>query len=342
MNKLIIASLRENAGKTSLIVGLAKASKKKIGYMKPFGDRLLYRKKRVWDYDAALMASLFDLEDSPENMTLGLDHAKLRFMYDEAGTKDRLRQALDIVSRDRDVVLIEGGRDLTYGASVHLDAISIAETLHVPLAVVVSGDEGTVLDDVTFLKKWVNLRNVVLAGVIVNKVHDVNDFKATCLDAVVQMGVDVLGVVPHRAFLAYHTIDHIAERLFAKVVAGVGGLHRVVKNILVGAMSADAVLREGLFTREDKLVITSGDRSDMILAALETNAVGIVLTNNILPPSNIISLAADRNVPLLLVSTDTYQTAKRVDDMQPLLTKDSVEKIALLEELVGANLTISY
>ena len=332
--------MRENAGKTGLIVGLAKALQGQIGYMKPFGDRLLYRKKRVWDYDTSLMVSLFGIEDNPEEMTFGLDHAKLRFMYDHAATTDRLRQALNTVSEGKDYVFIEGGKDLGYGTSLHLDALSIAEATGIPLIVVVSGEDAVILDDIAFLKHRIALRTANFAGVIINKALDVEDFKATSLNAIQQMGIAVFGVIPYCAELTYHTLDHIAEHLFAKVVAGESGLHRVVKHILVGAMSADAVLREGLFTREDKLVITSGDRSDMILAALETNAAGIVLTNNILPPSNIVSIAAERNVPLLLVSTDTYQTAKRVDDMQPLLTKDSVEKIAQLEALVHAHLDI--
>ena len=50
MKNIIIGSVDENAGKTSLIVGLGRAiSGKKFGYLKPFGDRLLYRKKRLWD-----------------------------------------------------------------------------------------------------------------------------------------------------------------------------------------------------------------------------------------------------------------------------------------------------
>ena len=45
MEKYVFASIRSNAGKTSLILGIARALKKNIAYMKPFGDRLLYKKK---------------------------------------------------------------------------------------------------------------------------------------------------------------------------------------------------------------------------------------------------------------------------------------------------------
>ena len=78
----------------------------------------------------------------------------------------------------------------------------------------------------------------------------------------------------------------------------------------------------------------------MILASLETNAVGIILTGNILPTQSIISKASECNVPILLVPSDTYQTAKQIDNLEPLLTKDDAENIGLWEQLVREHLDI--
>ena len=340
MDKLIIASMRQSAGKTSVIVGLAKALGKKVGYMKPFGDRLRYRKKRVWDYDAALISSIFGLEENPEDTSLGFDHAKLRYMYDEAGLKAKLLEVVSHIGKDKDVLFIEGGKDLAYGVSIHLDALSLAKAFGGKLLMVMSGDEGAILDDITFVKQRVDMTNIDLGGVILNKVHDVEDFKNTHLNHIAEMGVNVLGIIPYQTALTHFSMDYLSEYLFAKVIAGEDGLNRVVKNILVGAMSADAAFRHPVFQAEDKLIITSGDRSDMVLAALESHAVGIILTNNILPPSNIIAKAADRHIPLLLVPDDTYQTARRIDNLEPLLTKDSVEKIDLLGQLIEQSVNI--
>ena len=90
MVKLIIASLRAHAGKTSIIAGLANVLGKPFAYMKPFGDRSLYRKKRLWDQDAALMTHLFGLTNTPEEMTLGFDHSKLHYMYDADSRREKL------------------------------------------------------------------------------------------------------------------------------------------------------------------------------------------------------------------------------------------------------------
>jgi BioD-like phosphotransacetylase family protein len=41
-----------------------------------------------------------------------------------------------------------------------------------------------------------------------------------------------------------------------------------------------------------------------------------------------------------MVFSDTYQTAKQIDSLEPLLTKDDVEKIDLLKELVKKHVNL--
>jgi uncharacterized protein len=335
MDKLIVASMRKSAGKTSTIVGLAGVLGKRIGYIKPFGERMLYRKKRLWDYDSALITGVFGIHDDPVDLSIGFDHSKLRYMYDEAGTRAKLAEIVEHMGKEKDVLFIEGGRDLCYGISIHLDSISLARALNTRLAIVISGDENTILDDVTFLKRHVEMADVNLTGVIVNKVQNLDEFQSIHLPVISGMGIGILGVVPFQSELTYFSVQYLAERLFAKVITGEGGLKRVVKNILIGAWSANVFMQHPLFKKENKLVITGGDRTDMILAALESDTSGIILTNNILPPSNIISKATERNIPLLLVFSDTYQTARQIESIEPLLTKDDTNKIELLKQLVA-------
>jgi BioD-like phosphotransacetylase family protein len=57
----------------------------------------------------------------------------------------------------------------------------------------------------------------------------------------------------------------------------------------------------------------------------------------VLPPAHIVSKATARKVPLLLVTYDTYETARRIDSMEPLMTKDDKHKIELLGTLIKEN-----
>jgi uncharacterized protein len=340
MHRLIIASLRKSAGKTSIIVGLGRASGKSIGYLKPFGDRLLYRKKRLWDYDAALVANVFKLDDNPEEMSIGFDHSKLRFMYNEESTRAKLLEMIAEHANERELLFIEAGREIGYGVSVHLDAVALARHTGARLIFVLSGDEGVLLDDATFIRRHLNIEGVRLGGLILNRVPDIEDFKTTYLGMLQANGLPVLGMLPQVPELTRLSLAFLAECLFAKVIAGEAGLQRDVRQIFVGAMSTDAAMRNPHFTKPDKIVITSGDRSDMILAALEGGTAAIVLTNNILPPANLISLAGEKQTPLLLVSMDTYETAKQIEAIEPLLTQADTAKIALLEKLVREHIDI--
>ena len=81
-------------------------------------------------------------------------------------------------------------------------------------------------------------------------------------------------------------------------------------------------------------MITGGERSDMILAALERDTIGIILTNDIVPHQHIISRAKEKGIPILLVNMDTFITAKTIDEMEALLKKDDTEKIKLLSGLI--------
>jgi len=340
MEKVVIASMRKGAGKTSIIVGIAGALNSKMAYVKPFGDRMLYRKKRLWDYDSALVSNLFGLKEDPVDMSIGFDHSKLRYMYDEEATKQRLLEIIGSIANDKEILFIESGRDLAYGISVHLDTLSLVKYTGGRLFIVASGEEDTIRDDLLFLKRHVDLAGVKLSGVIINKVQHPDDFRSIHLPAIQKEGIRVAGVLPYRSELTYFSVYSLAERLFAKVITGEGGLKRVVKNIIIGAWSADVFLQNPLFKRESKLVITGGDRADMILASLESDTSGIILTNNIMPPPNIISKASERNIPLLMVFADTYQTAKQIESLEPLLTKDDSEKVELLKGLIQRHINI--
>ena len=334
MKKIVIASMREGAGKTSVIAGIAAATGKKFGYIKPLGDRLVYKRKKNVDHDAMVMLKILGIDAEPDSISLGFAHSKLRYKYDEQSMQGALAAMADSIGAGKDALFVEGGRDLAWGASVNLDSITVARSLSARLVLVAGGDGDRVSDDISFIKRYIDLSKVDFGGVIINKIQDVDDFKSSFLPAIDAMGVKVLGIVPYKSQLTNFSMSFLADRFLARIIAGEDGLNNVVKHIFVGAMSTDESLRNPLFNKEQKLLITSGDRSDMIIAALDSDTVGVILTNNIVPPPSIISKATEKNVPLLLVPYDTYDVTRQMDNFDALLTHDSTEKLRFLEQLV--------
>jgi BioD-like phosphotransacetylase family protein len=340
MERLIISSLRQSAGKTSLIIGLAKALNMKLGYMKPFGERLLYKKKRLWDYDSALITEIFNLKENPEDMSIGCHHLRLFYTLDEIATKAKLLEEFNRLSNNKDIVFVEAGKDISYGTSVYLDARTLTKVLDGQLIFVLSGDENTIIDDIGFIAGGLTIDRTRFKGVVINKVVNMDDFADSYLPIIKKMGVPILGIIPYCPELTYFTVEYLANRIFAKVLTGESGLQHQVKHILVGSMGADAAVKSHFFEDRHQALIVSGDRSDMILNAIEYNIAAIILTNNIFPSPAIISKAENKGVALLLVPSDTHETAKQIDNIEPLPTKNDTEKIAIIEKMVQKHVDI--
>jgi BioD-like phosphotransacetylase family protein len=263
-------------------------------------------------------------------------------MYDRTSVFEALAGMLDGVGRDRSAVFIECGKDLSYGASVHLDPLTISQVTGLPVVIVAGGGENEIADDLAFIKRFVTSDEATVAGVIVNKVVHLDEFREIHLPEIEEIGVDVFGVVPYVAELATLSVSTVAEKLFARVIAGEDGLSRTIQNVVVGAMSVSAAMGDPRISAPDKLVISSGDRSDMILAMLDAGGTsGIVLTNNIVPPSSVVAKASERGVPLLLVPKGTYETALQVESIHPLLTADDHDKIDRLATLAAEHLDLA-
>jgi BioD-like phosphotransacetylase family protein len=217
---------------------------------------------------------------------------------------------------------------------VHLDALSLAGPLDAPLLVVLSGDEDAIADDAVLLLRCLEGAKVACAGVIVNKVQNKEEFCGEPLQRLERAGLKVLGVIPRYPELAHYTLKSLRDALLARVITGDKSLDRVVQHVFMGFSPTEAAVRSRDFSRPGLLLVAGGERSDLILAAIEGGAAGGVLTGDALPPASIIGLSAERGVPLLSVSNDSYQTARAITAMEPLLHLDDPGKLDLLEKMV--------
>ena len=340
MNKLIISSLEKDVGKTSLILGIAGNFSGDIAYLKPFGDRLVYHEKKIWDHDAQLMKTLFHLNEEAASMSLGFDHSIIRYQYDREKINSSLKDMAGRNEKSSDLLLVETGKDLSRGKTIHLDALSICKSIGGTQILVVGGIHDRIMDDLLFFDTHLYQKNHNFSGVILNKVKEKDKFISEFGKELNSLNFPILGIIPFVPELANPTVRNIVEVLSAKVLTAEHNLDMPVKEIFVGAMSADAVRRMEKFKRSEKLVITSGDRSDMILAAIQDDCAGIVLTNNILPPPNIIAQVSEKNVPLMIVQNDTFRIAKKIDNMVPLINPENPERIELIKRQVRENVNL--
>ena len=84
----------------------------------------------------------------------------------------------------------------------------------------------------------------------------------------------------------------------------------------------------------------SGDRTDICLAALETDTNLIILTGGVGPEIGTLTRARELGVPIMMTALDTYGTSQVVDDLIGTITVDNKEKIAAVERIVGEALQL--
>ena len=104
------------------------------------------------------------------------------------------------------------------------------------------------------------------------------------------------------------------------------GLNNNVEHYIIGAMNVQAALK---YLRQVKnfAFITGGDRSDLILAALNEDVAVIILTGYIIPDTKIITAATEKGVPIILSPSDTYTTMRNIDRIKPGLQSDEIQII---------------
>ncbi len=340
MENLIISSTEEDAGKTTVGLGMALGEDKSLNYFKPFGDRPIYKKKRLIDYDTKLFKNVLELDTDYEKFCIGFDHSKIKYAYDQETIQDKIQERIEELSEGKEGMIIETGKHWGFGSSINLDPLSLSNMIDAEV-VLVTSDTGTeILDKLTTVTNYFERAGAELKGVVLNKVESLEETEDFVINDIEEMGLDVLGTIPEMSSLDLTRMRFINDMLFGKVVAGEDGLDNIVENVYVGAMSADEMVRNPAFQENRKLIVTGGDRTDVILASLDEGTSGLVLTNDIIPPSNIISRADRQNIPLISVPIDTYEAAKRIERMDTITTIEDDYKIENIKEEVTPRLDI--
>lgn len=325
MKSILFASLDKNSGKTTAGLALAMASGKKIGYMKPFGDNPIYRGKKVVDCDAILFKEIFGIEADLDEMCLGMHHSKIAHFYKDV--RKELMERYNKLSVGKELFIIEGGEFLWKGKSIDLDAFSVANTLDARIIFVLSGDRYEIMDELRYIA---DLKEERIEGIILNKARDEEVKKIE--EEAEKYGIEFLGYIPYIEELKVMKVSYIAEKLFAKIVAGEKGIEKDIENVFIAALSGAEVRRHPDFKKRKKLIITGGDRADVITACLEEGTSCILLTNNIIPSANILAKANEKEIPLLSVRSDTYTISKLVENIQPIILPGEKEKLSMIEK----------
>lgn len=340
MNKAIyIATSEESSGKSIITLGLMSmliGRTAKVGYFRPV----------IEDFEEGKMDN---------HIETVINHFGLDIQYQDAyaitksklikkKNKGKIGEVIDLIIEKYkrleerfDFVLVEGTSFMGEGTVIEMDMnVLIAKNLGIPTIIVGTGEGKTLdefVDSLYLAYDSFKMKEVEVLAVIANKVQPENlELVTERLKSSLPEGV-MVNSIPVIKSLNNPTIQEIVKELDAKVLFGAAFLNNQIGSFSVGAMQLRNYL---LNLKENGLVITPGDRADIILGALQANESanypaisGIVLTGNIVPEDSILKLIEGLStiVPIISVEGGTYNITNKIGSIKPKIYANNKQKI---------------
>jgi BioD-like phosphotransacetylase family protein len=246
------------------------------------------------------------------------------------------------------MVLIKGTVGAACGSVYGLSNAMIADKLGAKVLLLTSGGIGHPLDDVVLNLKYFQSQGLDVIGVIFNKVFPdeidkLRNFGGPFLE---QHGTRLLGAIPYNKFLAYPTVRDITERINGKILTGEHHLGNHVGKILVGAMTPRSCNQ---YFENNCLIVTGGDRMDMVLAVLvyamqggeETKEfAGLVLTCGEEPSNEILEMLDRAEIPVISAKQDSYTVVSSISQMPIPISPADTQKIDAICDTVRRHVDV--
>jgi BioD-like phosphotransacetylase family protein len=326
------------SGLHTVCIGLGKRFQEdglKVGYIKPLGHRYFEEGGRVTDEDASFMRQTLGLEEDLDDLCPVVLSPQLVSGCLKEGPGDlaaRVKDAFERVSRGKDVVIAQGAFTSRQGRYLGISAYQLAPLLGARVILVERYDDALLADNVMAAR---DIFGDALMGVIYNIIPASRESFVTEILAprLEKEGLAVLGKLPMDRILNSINVGDLARLLKGEVLCGEDYLDSLVEDIAVGAMTQEHSL--SIFRKRRNLcVVVGGDRSDIQLAAIEAKARCLILTGNLQPSSIILSKAEEAGIPVILVSSDTFNTAEHADILIRSARTHEEKKLERLRELI--------
>ncbi len=341
MSKSIyIATSEPSSGKSIVTLGLMSmliGKTAKVGYFRPIIEDI---EEGGFDNHIETVITHFGLDIEFEDA-----YAITKSKLIKKKNKGKLGDVIDLIIEKYkrleerfDFVLVEGTSFTGEGTAIELDInVLIAKNLGIPTVIVGSGVGKTLeelIDSLHLVYDSFKIKEVEVLAIFANKVQSENiELVTTSLKKSLPETI-LINAIPVISSLNHPTVQEIVVDLDAKVLFGEGYLNNQTSNFSVGAMQLCNYL---LHLKEDSLVITPGDRADIILGVLQANEsvnyptiAGIVLTGNILPEPSILKLIEGLSpvVPIISVEEGTYYITNRIGAIKSKIYANNKQKIA--------------
>ncbi|MBV5318029.1 MAG: phosphate acetyltransferase [Desulfobulbaceae bacterium] len=340
-DSLYIANLEKDCGKLVVTLGVMELLSRRIDHIGFF--RPITPGNGKDDNDINLIKQRYNINISYDEMA-GISHDEARALIAGGEERQLFREIVRKFSEVRkkcDFLLCEGPNIVSMSEAFDYDiSIRIARELGVPTLHVANGQNRTaleILENIQVAEKIYEQHQCPLLAIFINRIDPA---LLAAAEAEIRRSHQNksyrLDFLPEMAGFSMPTMEEITEALGARHFTGPRkGLQRDVHAIKVAAMSPANYID---FLEKDDLVITPGDRPDIIFATLGSIAsrnypspVGMLLSGGMEPSPSMVRLLDgidDLALPIYIVPNDTYLTAMRAGEVKGTLRPNNQQKTA--------------
>jgi len=326
MKPLCLVGTEREIGKTTLSIGILHALRKRgsrVAYCKPLGQRVREVKGRELHDDALAVCSALGADGARQmDVVVPLPKGRVEREVFDPRTDEKLaqvRQGVAALAAENDLVVVESMGHVAMGSCLGVSAAEVIRAVGGRAILVSGGGIGRAIDNISLCSTFLSSRGADLMGVVVNKVwRDKYDkVNLSVRQGLENLGLPCYGIVPYDEQLSNPTMKQVYDLIHGELVSGADNLETPVAHTIVAAMESSHMVR---YLREGTLVITPGDRSDNILAALTAHMLsdrqgasvaGMVLTGGFRPDGTLMRMVNDSKMPVILVKEDTYTVASK-------------------------------
>jgi uncharacterized protein len=340
--KVFIAATGQNCGKTTVSVSLMHLARQKyqrVGFIKPIGPKIEKYGDLMLDMDAVLMAKAFGLEEDIVLMNPVPLHKNFTrdYLNGKMTCRDLKRQIIDaveILEKKYDFLIIEGAGHGGVGSVVGLSNACVAYSLGAPVIIVADSGIGSTIDAVhlnlaLYEKEEADVRMVLVNKILGEKREEILSY--------LQRGFPgrhfkVAGGFNYSPILANPTLGHISKLLNLPLHGDPKGRSRIIHHIQLGAASSQRVVD---FLAEATLLVLTSSRDELIVTlsslyhipAYRERIIGMAIAGHV-PISEITQqILDDSNIPYIRVHETTAHLFTTLTEDVAKITVEDQEKI---------------
>ncbi len=316
----------------------------RVGYFKPVGTASSADEAHDLpqvDEDARFVAALLGLDDDPSDVSpVVLDEDALHDVFEASGTDpmNRVAEAYERIRRDKDIVVCEGLGEIWQGRFLRASGADIVARLDLMTLLIAKFAGARLLDDVLYVKEALKQR---LLGVLFNMVPEsrLDLVREQYVPLLAEAGVASYGIMANNPNLAAVSLGQLVTALGGTYLCCEDRADELVETYMIGAMNPAHALHYFQLTPK-KAVVVGGDRTKIILSALDTPTVVVVLTGSYVPEESVLARARERGVALVSVAGDTVSASDGLRHLFGRMRVREHAKVELAATLVAESLDL--